>query len=178
VLGYLLPVRTWCSLNTRPFRYFPRCPRPRKRLLGQSSRGVRSSFAAFPEVSAHGLSAEGTSPGVPCPFSALGGGNPRLSRLPARATPVPRDAPAAPTPPTTVPLTGFLNLPAASSSLRRPAIFRQVALLGFCPSGVHLLARSPDGSSPPACPRDVPPAGCASPILGGGTSRHSVRYLG
>jgi hypothetical protein len=49
------------------------------------------------------------------------------------------------------------------SSLRPPAIFRQVAFLGFCPSGVCFLSRRPGGSSPPACPHDVSPAGCASP---------------
>jgi hypothetical protein len=39
-------------------------------------------------------------------------------------------------PPTTVSLTGFLNLPATSSSLRPPTIFRWVAFLGFDPTGV------------------------------------------
>jgi hypothetical protein len=162
-LGCLLPARTWCSLNTRPFRYFPRCPCPRKRLLGQSSHGVRPSFTVFPDIPACGLSTEGTSLGVLCPFNAQGGGNPRLVRLPARAAPVPRVSPTAPTLPTTVPLSGFPNLSAASFSLRPPAIFRQVAFLGFCPSGVCFLSRRPGGSSPPACPHDVSPAGCASP---------------
>jgi hypothetical protein len=44
--------------------------------------------------------------------------------------------PAASRPPATAPLAGFPNLSAASTSPRRPAIFRQVALLGFHPSGV------------------------------------------
>jgi hypothetical protein len=40
------------------------------------------------------------------------------------------------------------------------------------------LSRSPGGSSLPACPLDVPPAGRASPVLGGGASRRARRYLG
>lgn len=39
--------------------------------------------------------------------------------------------PTGPTLSATVPLAGFLNLPAVSSSLHRPTIFRWVALLGF-----------------------------------------------
>jgi hypothetical protein len=42
----------------------------------------------------------------------------------------------APTPSVSVPLTGFFNLSAVFSSTSRPAIFRQVTLLGFRPSGV------------------------------------------
>jgi hypothetical protein len=63
------------------------------------------------------------------PSAHTGGESPRPLRLPG---PVP---PAGPTPPTTVPLTGFPNLSATSSSLRRPAIFRRVALLGFTLQG-------------------------------------------
>jgi len=44
--------------------------------------------------------------------------------------------PAGPTPPATVSLTGFPNLAATSSSPRRPAIFRRVALVGFTLQGV------------------------------------------
>lgn len=40
------------------------------------------------------------------------------------------------------------------------------------------LPRSPAGSSPPACPLDVSPAGRATPVLGRGASRHARRYLG
>jgi hypothetical protein len=47
-----------------------------------------------------------------------------------------------------------------------------------CPfRGLHLL-RSPDGSSPPACPPDVAPSGWPAPILGGSTGRRTDRCLG
>jgi hypothetical protein len=42
----------------------------------------------------------------------------------------------APTPPTTVPLAGFSNLSATFLSQCRPAIFRQVALMGFALQGI------------------------------------------
>jgi hypothetical protein len=42
---------------------------------------------------------------------------------------------AGPNPPATVPLPGFLNLSATSSSHNPPAIFRQVAFLGFALQG-------------------------------------------
>jgi len=64
-----------------------------------------------------------------------------------------------------------------SSSLHRPAVFRQVALLGFCPSGVF-HPRSPGSSSQPACPPDVHPSGWPSPILGEGASGRACQYLG
>jgi hypothetical protein len=47
------------------------------RLSRQSSRGVQPSFTVLPAVSATSLSTGGTSPGVPCPFNALGGESPR-----------------------------------------------------------------------------------------------------
>jgi hypothetical protein len=67
LLGYPLPVRSRRSQNAQPFRYSFLRPRPRTRLLGRSSHGVRSSFTVFPEISAPGLSTEGTSLGVPTP---------------------------------------------------------------------------------------------------------------
>jgi hypothetical protein len=51
--------------------------------------------------------------------------------------------PAVPIPPATAPLTGFPNLAAASISRDRPALFRQVALLGFRPSGVCSCRAAP-----------------------------------
>jgi hypothetical protein len=53
------------------------------------------------------------------------------------------DPSRAPTLSTTVPLAGFLNLSATCSSLRLPAIFRQVALVGFRPSGVSSSREAP-----------------------------------
>jgi hypothetical protein len=51
--------------------------------------------------------------------------------------------PAGPIPPATVPLTGFPNLAAASISRDRPPLFREVALLGFRPSGVCSCRAAP-----------------------------------
>jgi len=73
-------------------------------------------------------------------------------------------------PPATVPLTGFRSPSAASSSLRRPAIFRRVALLGFSPFRDFIRPHRPRDSSPPACPLDVPPVGWPLPVLGGEAS--------
>jgi hypothetical protein len=53
----------------------------------------------------------------------------------------PGSVPAGPNLPVTVPLTGFLNLSATSSSLHRPTIFRWVALVGFTLQGVVPLAK-------------------------------------
>jgi hypothetical protein len=41
-----------------------------------------------------------------------------------------------------------------------------------------ILPQSPDDFSSPEYPRDVPPTGCATPILGGGARRHDDRCLG
>jgi hypothetical protein len=62
-LGCPLPVRPRRPLNARSCRYSFLRPRPRMRLLGHSSHGVRLSYTAFPEVSAAGLSTGGTSRG-------------------------------------------------------------------------------------------------------------------
>jgi hypothetical protein len=51
--------------------------------------------------------------------------------------------PAGPIPPATAPLTGFPNLSAAFVSHDRPAFFRQVALLGFRPTGVCSCRAAP-----------------------------------
>jgi len=94
------------------------------------------------------------------------------------SSPVARDPPTAPTLPTTVPLAGFLNLSAALSSLRRPAIFRQVALLGFCPPGVRSSRADPMARRHRrAFLTFLLPVALPS-VLGEGTSRHSNRYLG
>jgi hypothetical protein len=102
-----------------PSRYFPKSPpavsRPQAPLLGFVAP------TALGEEGIHGSPvARTSSPGV-----------------------WPGIVSADPTPPTTAPLTGSLNLSATSSSLRRPAIFRQVALLGFCPSGVCSVPAAP-----------------------------------
>lgn len=159
VLGFPLPVRPQHSQNARPIRYSFLCPCPETRLSERSSPGVQLPFTAYLEFPATDISAGSTSLGVPVPFNASGGESPRPSarRLPATTRHPPcsgqrstvnarRPArpprcyrsvlPAGPTPPATVSLTGFLNLAATSSSLRRPAIFRRVAFVGFTLQGV------------------------------------------
>jgi len=93
-------------------------------------------------------------------------------------SPVARVLPTAPMLPTTVPLAGFLNLSAASSSLHRPAIFRQVALLGFYPTGVRASLADPMARRHRhALLTFLLPV--AHPLfLGRGTSRLGDRYLG
>jgi hypothetical protein len=51
--------------------------------------------------------------------------------------------PAGPTLLVTAPLTGFLNLSATYSSLCRPAVFRQVALMGFALQGIVPFTKPP-----------------------------------
>jgi hypothetical protein len=103
-----------------PSRYFPKSPPPTSR-------------------------PKATLMGFPAPSALMGNESPRPSRLPG---PAPRrflagNPPAGSTPPVTVPLTGFLNLSAVCSSHYRPAIFRQVALLGFIPTGVCAFHEAP-----------------------------------
>jgi len=57
-------------------------------------------------------------------------------RLSGSARRPPQRPPVVPKPPATVPLTGFFNLSATCPSQYRPAIFRQVALMGFALQGV------------------------------------------
>jgi hypothetical protein len=100
-----------------PTRYVPQIPPavspPWAPLLG------------FLAPSAHKEEGVHVSTGCPAELPELSPGNP----------------PAGPTLPATVSPTGFLNLPATSSTLRRPAVFRQVALLGFTLQGFVPLAQ-------------------------------------
>jgi hypothetical protein len=178
-LGSLFPVRSWRSLNAQSFRYSCRCPCSRKRLLERSSPGVRPTYTVCPAIPALGLSAEGTSPGVPCPYSARGEGNPRPDQLPSRA---PRCLAGVST---------GRSHPAGYGVARR--FSQPLSDFLFPPPSCHvsdrwrswdlpfrglLLSRRPGDSSPPACPLDVAPAGCASPVLGGGASWRAAAYLG
>jgi hypothetical protein len=95
---------------------------------------------------------------------------------PARPPGVAGILPTGPTPLATVSLPGFPNLSAIFSFLHRPAIFRQVALLGFTLQGFTPLTK-PRQLITPACPPDVAPTGCASSHLGGGSSRRATDCL-
>jgi hypothetical protein len=139
-LGYPLPVWHWRSQNTLPIRFSIRRPRSRTRLPERSSLEVQPPFT----VCTRSL--------CPAPLGAARLSwdfvplqrvrhreltSPRLTgKLSDRARRPCRRLPVAPTPPATVPLTGFLNLSATCLSQCRPTIFRQVALMGFALQGV------------------------------------------
>jgi len=176
-LGQLLPVRTWRSLNARPFRSSSPRPRPGERLPGQSSHGVRPSFTVFPNSPLLAFQLRSPSLGVLLPFSASGEESPRRHQLPddapvariSRQVPICRlrcRSQAFPTSQRLVPLFAV------------PPSLRGAFAPGVQPFRGLFLSRRPGDSSSPACPLDVPPAGCATPVLGRGTCRRIHRHLG
>jgi hypothetical protein len=181
LLGYPLPVRSQHSQNAQPFRYSFLHPRPRTRLLGRSSHGVRPSFTVYLEASATGLSTDGTSLGVPSPLQrSRRRESTSRSGCPARAPwLLPGGSPVNPTSPATVPLTGFPNL-SADFFLSPPSRhFQTGGVRGVSRFRELFLPRIPDGSSPPACPLDVSPIELAlTPVLGGGARGHFDQCLG
>ena len=161
-LGLLLPVRSRRSLNVQPFRYSFRRPVPTKRLAGKSSPGVRPSFTACPDVPAR------RPPGRRAPL--LGFRSPTAFREEGvHGSPV-GELPGCPGFRRRVPIRRLRcrsQVFSTSQRLLSPSTvlpsFRQVTLLGFGPPGVLIRPRSPDDSSPPACPPDVAPLGWPSP---------------
>lgn len=144
-MGCSLPVLPLRSPNAQPIRFSFTNPSPKPRRLGPSSPEVRFSLTVFPEALAPNLSIESTSPGVFAPSTLIGSESSRLSGLPG---PAPRrflcgNPSAISRPLITVPLLGFPNLSAVSPSPSRPAIFRQVAFLGFRPTGVSSFHEAP-----------------------------------
>jgi hypothetical protein len=130
--GSSLPVRSLRSPNARPFRYSFHDPGPRTRLLGRSSPGVRPSFTVSRCLRRRSLDRRHLSWG----FAPLQRSRKSESTSSLRwRRPVTRSAAAGSQPSASVSLAGFRNLSATSSSLRRPAVFRRVALVGFYPSG-------------------------------------------
>jgi len=119
----------------------------------------------------------GTSPGVPRPYSASGRRSSRLACCQTSA-PVSRDS-AGGSRPAGYGAAHRFSQPLSGLPLLPPSCHFQT---GGAP-GVPLFRglfrpRSPDGSSPPACPLDVPPVGWPSPVLGGGASGRTGRCLG
>jgi hypothetical protein len=119
-----------------------------------------------------GLSAEGNSHGVSFPFNAYRQLESTSLRLTGR---LPDDHPktavscllAGPTPPATVPLSGFRNL-SATFFLRLPSYRFQIGgVPGVASFRGLFLPRRPNGSSPLAYPLDVAPKRlrCLSPRL-------------
>jgi hypothetical protein len=117
----------------------------------------------FPKSPPVAFRSTGTSPGVLRPYSALGEGSPRLASCPVEHPGFAGIASASPNPPTTVPLTGFPNLSAAFFLPPPSCHFQTGGARGVPPFRGLFLPRSPDDSSPPACPLDVPPVGWPSP---------------
>jgi hypothetical protein len=144
-LGYPLPVRSQHSQNAQPFRYSFLHPRPRTRLLGRSSHGVRPSFTVYLEASATGLSTDGTSLGVPSPLQrSRRRESTSRSGCPARAPWLCQGVRQQ------IPLCRlrcrsqvFPTSQRTFSSPRRPAIFRRVAFVGFRASGSCSFHESP-----------------------------------
>jgi hypothetical protein len=85
---------------------------------------------------------------------------------------------ADPTRPTTVPLTGFLNLSATFLLCLPSNRFQIGGAHGVASFRGLILSRSPDNSSLSAYPLDVPPFGCAVLVPGQDTSRHVCHHLG
>jgi hypothetical protein len=174
-MGYPLPVRSWRSLNARPFRSSWCCPCQGKRLLWRSSPGVRPSYTVFPEVSARSLSTDGHLSWGFLPLQ-------RSRRRESTSRRFPSEPP------------GFAGVSAGRShptgygaalrfSQPRSGLLPPFAVLPFSDrwrswgSALQgfLLSRSPDDSSPPACPLDVPPIGWPSPIPRRGASGRAGR---
>lgn len=140
--------------------------------------GIRLSYTEFPELSGRGLSTCGHLSWGSCPFSALGRGSPRPEPVARPGSPVLPGC-CQQVPPCQ--LRCRSQVFSTSQRLLPPSAvlpcFRQVALLGFALQGFS-SHEAPDSSSLPACPLDVPPAGCASSVLVGGTSRRVIGCLG
>lgn len=134
-IGFPAPGSTLALARAPPIRCSFLRARPETRLSGQSSRGVRPSLTVFPAVSTTGLSTDGTSLGVRCPYSALGGESPRPAPFREPVPWCPRIRRRVPPRRLRCRSQVFSTSQRPSSSPRRPAIFRQVALVGFRPSG-------------------------------------------
>lgn len=85
LMGSPFPVRPQRSPNAWPSRSSFLYPRPRTRLLGQSSRGVYFYSTAYPNVSALDLSVKGTSLGVSSPLQRSSRRESTSRWLPSRA---------------------------------------------------------------------------------------------
>jgi hypothetical protein len=175
-LGCLVPVRSWRSLNTRSCRSSVHRPCPRKRLLGRSSPGVRPSFAASPAVSARSLSAIGH---LSWGFLPLQRARRRESTSRRKPSELPGFAEVSTCESHPAGYGAALRFSQPPSGLLPPSTllpsFRQVAFLGFLPSGVS----SPHAARtahrrPPALLTFLPLVGL-TPFLGGGTSGHTRR---
>jgi len=157
------PGSTLAPASVRPFRCSFLCPCSKMRLSERSSPGVRPSFTVCPAIPAPDLSVESTSPGVSFPFNARGEESPRPVPfglgLPGGAggfatVPIPPLRCRSQVFPTSQRLLPLSAVPPFSDGWRSWG----------SPYRGLFLPRSSDGSSPPACPLDVSPSGCAVPV--------------
>jgi hypothetical protein len=173
LVGWRGSERTGCSPPVRPVRsrrparpVFPSPPAP-----GDATHRVLLSWGSatstvFPKSLCVTSRSRTTLMGF-CPLQRIGL---RESTASPVARPSARGFP--PGVPPTVPPAGYgaahrFSQPLSDVFLSRPVHLFQVAgAPGVPPSRGLILPRSPVGSSPAACPPDVPPEGCAAPVLG------------
>jgi hypothetical protein len=99
-----------------------------------------------------------------CPYSARGEESPRPAGCPVELPGFAGNLPTGPTLPTTVPLTGFLNL-SADFFLSPPSChFQAGGTPGVPPFRGLFLPQRPGCSSPPVFPHDVLPVDCTVPV--------------
>jgi hypothetical protein len=177
-LGYLLPVRSW----------HPRAPDPAgipSTALAHRSDSVSDPLLGFnppsryvPKSPPEASRPAGTSPGGLMPLQRSGRREPTARQLPGRAPRFCRDSTNESHP------AGYgaahrFSQPRSGFFLPPPSChFQTGGALGVSPYRGLFLPRSPDDSSPPACPHDVSPFGWPSPVLGGGASGRAERRLG
>jgi len=144
--------------------------------------GFSSPSRPIPSHSATGISAGSTSLGVLVPLQRFRrrestsarsscdarSGFPGVTRVVCRRVPPRRLRCRSQVFPTSQRLLPLPNVPPFSDGLRSWGL----------PYRGLFFKRSLDDSSPPTYPRDVPPADCATPVLGGGIRGRSGRCLG
>lgn len=116
--------------------------------------------------------------GFHAPSAHTGGESPRPPGCPVRLPGFAGNPPAGPTPPATVPLTGFLS-PSAAFFLSPPSYhFQAGGARGVHPSGDCPFHRSPRTRRPRLTLMTLFPRLARTPDLGGSVRRHTDRNLG
>jgi hypothetical protein len=164
-LGYLHPdMALTTSPIILPCRSSFCCPCSKTRLLERSSLGVQPSFMVYTRKPLSCSSQFRTTLlGFCSPTTLTGSESPRPPTVALRPNPKTRSVSLAdPTLPATVPLSGFLNLPATFLLLLPPYHFQAGNAHGVCPTGIYSFHGAFSDSSPPNYPLAVPPAGCAA----------------
>lgn len=158
-------------------RYFAYQPCSKKRLSERPSLEVQITFTVFPEFSAHDLSVESTSLGVYGPYSAWSEESSRLAGKPDELPGFPGSASGSQ--PAGYGAAHRFFQPLSDLFLSSPSHHFQMGdAHGVPPYKGLLLLRSPDDSTPSACPLAVIPVGCACSFLGKSTSGRGYRLPG